>query len=57
MAQIGLPFLVKVAQPVQRRKLVFAQALKNAAYVSLTLGGQRFAGHGVWTTSGNDQQH
>jgi hypothetical protein len=31
----------------------FAQALKNAAYVGLTFGGQRFAGHGVWTTSGN----
>jgi hypothetical protein len=31
----------------------FAQALKNAAYVGVTFGGQMFAGHGVWTTSGN----
>jgi hypothetical protein len=31
----------------------FAQALKNAASVGLTFGGQRFAGHGVWTTSGS----
>jgi hypothetical protein len=31
----------------------FAQALKNAAHVGVTFGGQMFAGHGVWTTSGN----
>jgi hypothetical protein len=31
----------------------FAQALKNVAYVGVTFGGQMFAGHGVWTTSGN----
>jgi hypothetical protein len=31
----------------------FAQAVKNAAYVGVTFGGQMFAGHGVWTTSGN----
>jgi hypothetical protein len=31
----------------------FAQALKNAAYVGVTFGGQMFAGHGVWMTSGS----
>jgi len=30
----------------------FNQAMKNVAYVGFTFGGQ-FAGHGVWTTSGN----
>jgi hypothetical protein len=34
-------------------KAGFVQALKTAAYVGVTFGGQMFAGHCVWTTSGN----